>query len=277
MERAFERADGNDVTTKKKQNSDGIYHSLVGRIDPHSMNEEGPNKKQYSIAFPKCKSSACLEESTSLLPKVATHNIFQHLNLVRKTEHGLSIPSSWYQFSTCKIQTSCPESDEEELSATMNENEADKSLRGDITQEAWSPTPAEVHPQVNIEKQQSTTMITDRPQPQPTKYQGRIRIISNKGATIREVFDIDKSNIVIGKLTEADERYFIEKKSLPPPPISLDDSDDDENDDECVAVVRYKIALESSDLVLLSQTDMHGWISDRGRLAEDSYMILKEL
>jgi hypothetical protein len=35
--------------------------------------------------------------------------------------------------------------------------------------------------------------------------------------------------------------------------------------------------LESSDLVL-SQTDMsHGWISDRGRLAEDSYMILKEL
>ena len=85
-----------------------------------------------------------------------------------------------------------------------------------------------------------------------------------------------------------DERYYLEKKILPPPPISLlDDSDkehgsdyDDDDDDECVAVVRSKICLNDDDLAELhnggDNDKFVGWISDRGRLANDPYLILRE-
>merc|ERR1712194_627764 len=114
------------------------------------------------------------------------------------------------------------------------------------------------------------------------KCQGKVQITSDKGATIREVCNIDESNYVIGKLYPGDERYFIEKKSLPPPPIFLDGSDE-ESDEECVAVVRYKILLKAADFCALDQKkeeesgEVIGWISDRGRLADDPYFILKEV
>jgi hypothetical protein len=118
-------------------------------------------------------------------------------------------------------------------------------------------------------------------------YLGMIRIEPGRQATIREVFDIDKSNVVIGTLREGEERYFISRRTLLPPSIENDD-----DDEECVAVVRYKIALGPADCSssrgrLIGGRDgpttgydekpKVGWISDRGRLADDSYLILREI
>jgi hypothetical protein len=129
---------------------------------------------------------------------------------------------------------------------------------------------------------------------------GKIRIEPGQRATIRELYDIDKSNIIIGTLHAGTERYYYEKRTLPPPPISLlDDNEDDEEEDECVAVVRYKVALLHVDIIdrtitICSSTTtsfiskdndsnseveypLVGWISDRGRFADDPYLILREI
>ena len=108
---------------------------------------------------------------------------------------------------------------------------------------------------------------------------GRIRIISDRGATIREAFDIDESNFIVGKLRIDDERSFVEKRSLSPP------IDDGESDEGCVNVMRYRIVLDRDDYNEADsdslERDAHGrpvaWISDRGRLADDAYLILNEL
>ena len=154
--------------------------------------------------------------------------------------------------------------------------------QNDTSLAAKKPPPAD-HEKCSRQRGQQQSSVTDNKQAQPLplptmKYPGRIKIISNKGATIREVFDIDNSKVVLGKLQAGDERYFIEKKTLPPPPISIDDSDEESDDDECVAVVRYKIALEPADLTNgqgASNEPMVGWISDRGRFADEPYLILK--
>lgn len=70
-----------------------------------------------------------------------------------------------------------------------------------------------------------------------------------------------------------DERRFVAKKVLPSP-IALDDSEED----ECISVVRYKILLEPRDTTSsFAPRDelgrVIGWISDRGRLADDSYSL----
>ena len=338
LEQAFEckknnHTDNNTKISMENRNSDGIYHCLVGRIDPHSIsgtNTFGKNEKQYPIAFPQCTRSKC--ETTSQEEDDSNHDmIWQHLNLSRKLEHGMTIPPSWYQFPETKAQTKSQASVSGELSSTgmdgkrqppeksawqddgdkeketedsfsfnnfMDDNAyAQSDNRNDVEQPPASRNPplSDVpHQAINkrqcIEEkreQQSTVTNNEAPSQSSMKYQGKIRIISNKGATIREVFDIDNSNLVIGKLYDGDERYFLEKKTLPPPPISLlddsdddDESDDDDDDDECVAVMRYKIALKPSDVVSSSQgkcNDMVGWISDRGRFADDSYLILREL
>ncbi|EJK44404.1 hypothetical protein THAOC_37056 [Thalassiosira oceanica] len=108
---------------------------------------------------------------------------------------------------------------------------------------------------------------------------GRIRIISDRGATIREMFDIDESNFIVGKLHIDDERAFVEKRSLAPP------IDDCESDDSCVNVMRYCIVLDKDDFNEADsdslERDAHGrlvaWISDRGRLSDDAYLILSEM
>eukprot|EP00956_Cyclotella_meneghiniana_P009577 scaffold13215_cov61-Cyclotella_meneghiniana.AAC.4 len=106
---------------------------------------------------------------------------------------------------------------------------------------------------------------------------GKIRIESHRGASIRDAFCIDDAH-VLGKLKFGDERFYLDKRLLPPPPISADDSEE-----ECVEVVRYKIVLEEDDLTNVCLTDRNGkgrligWISDRGRCADDTYTILCEL
>ncbi|KAL7472982.1 hypothetical protein ACHAXS_013361 [Conticribra weissflogii] len=131
------------------------------------------------------------------------------------------------------------------------------------------------------------------------KYQvmGKIQITSDRGATIREAFDIDESKCILGKIFLGDVRSFVEKKTLPPPPppsprakdTRIDEnngsSGSEEGDEECIAVTRYKILLhdgdcsnESSRLVERDESgNGFGWISDRARLADDPYLILKEV
>ena len=143
----------------------------------------------------------------------------------------------------------------------------------------------------------SSSLPSSMKQQQPI---GKIRIEPGQRATIRELYDIDKSNIIIGTLHAGTERYYYEKRTLPPPPISLlDDNEDDEEEDECVAVVRYKVALLHVDIIdrtitICSSTTtsfiskdndsnseveypLVGWISDRGRFADDPYLILREI
>ena len=286
LERAFECTKSKDQQDPHAQN--GIYHSLVGRIDPVGVTNDSV-EKQY-IAFPRGRSS-CRENNTED-PERST--IFQHLNLKRKTEHGMCMPSSWYQFPIPKPHK-----------ATIQGKVSMANAKVDVTDH-----PAEKMPPCNFDNdiqsaEASESMATEPPLPQkvavtsdgkkqpcvqsiqfppppPQKYLGKIRIESKNGATIREVFDIDKSNYVIGNLSKGEERYFIEKKTLPPPPISVDGSDD-ESEDECVSVVRYLLVLTPADCKTGHSAEedesgqMVGWISDRGRLADDSYLILREV
>jgi hypothetical protein len=204
------------------------------------------------------------------------------MNLTRQTCYGISIPSSWCKFprSQCEqndiTTTSAPSINETHLyEAKTTENPSSPSLIDTSVDESV----ANNDEAITKEASSSSSAL---------QYQGRIRIKSVKGATIREVFDIDESDYVIGKLSQGDERYFLEKRLLPAPePDSSDDDESDEDEDEdCVAVVRYKIVLDAHDCSGCSHEfierdsasgKMLGWISDRGRLAADPYFILKEL
>eukprot|EP00957_Ditylum_brightwellii_P118401 9030552-Ditylum_brightwellii.AAC.1 len=119
------------------------------------------------------------------------------------------------------------------------------------------------------------------------KILGTVKIVAEQGATIREEYDIDESDFVLGKLVLGDIREFIEEMWLPPPPP---DEDDDSDDDECIGVMRYRIRLAAKDVSNFRSTCsidewheatgkieenkyFYGWISDRGRLASEKYMI----
>ena len=109
---------------------------------------------------------------------------------------------------------------------------------------------------------------------------GSIEIISERGATVRNLYDLDEAEISLGRLAQHERRPYVEKKWLPEPP-SEDYYDDEEEDDKCVGVFRYKIILSSEDRQKLVPNGLahyeFGWISDRGRLECDPYVICKEL
>lgn len=237
---------------------EGIYHSMLGRINPHLRDNgndfgrgvrENYEKQSSPLAFPR--------------PTAAQ-------KIGKKVGDGICIPVSWCQFPRLQKETKKDMSKED---TRTNEQPINQSHHGDV----------------GI----ATSPITTTPSLQ---IQGKIKIVSQIGATIREIFDIDESNHVLGKLLFGEERYFVEKKVLPAPPIPILNDSDNENDefsaeDECVAVVRYKIVLTSEDCHGMSDFLLDGnvvekdssgkvvmgWISDRGRLAEDSYLILKEV
>eukprot|EP00581_Thalassiosira_minuscula_P017352 CAMPEP_0183731540 /NCGR_PEP_ID=MMETSP0737-20130205/35690_1 /TAXON_ID=385413 /ORGANISM="Thalassiosira miniscula, Strain CCMP1093" /LENGTH=506 /DNA_ID=CAMNT_0025964289 /DNA_START=6 /DNA_END=1523 /DNA_ORIENTATION=+ len=322
LERAFETKLNNNNNPRKDPDSTppaskGIYHPLVGRIDFHNKNDL-KEVDSSSIAFPRAKNgSSCQEFKTTPKENPKRCSILQHLNSNRQPEYGMRIPSSWYQFPMPKRQrSSLPESvatnnlqhnpqddfaepsnknAEEQLSDTLRSSKnvsdgqnakKDSEMRNQSDAAAVSRNDNDKQFTQRNERDGSCSHETRKlpsPPPSSLKYQGKIRIVSNKGATIREMCDIDHSDYAIGKLSMGNERYFLEKRILPPPPISLVDEDDSdgESEDECVAVVRYKIVLKSSDctagmedFVERSPGKMVGWISDRGRLAEEPYLIL---
>jgi len=284
LERAFECNRNHTDSNQSKNYHDvfpqkEIYHSLVGRIDFSGT----VDSDEHSIAFPQFRSSCCVEAT----PKEnLNHMILQHLNLSRKTEHGMRIPSSWYQFPSERLRSPSPEM----APAKKCDNDGQPAKIYIEEQPAKNPQLLETYSvycdddgQSSKQNEKEASSRASKSPPSSLKCQGKIQITSDNGATIREVCDIDKSNHVIGKLYEGDERYFIEKKILPPPPISLIDESDVESDEECVAVVRYKIVLKPADCGASGQLagkvsgELVGWISDRGRLADEPYLILREV
>jgi hypothetical protein len=81
----------------------------------------------------------------------------------------------------------------------------------------------------------------------------------------------------LGRLGQHERRSYVEKKWLAEPPPE----DDEEEDEECVGVMRYKITLSAEDRQKLASNGLalyeFGWISDRGRLVSDPYVICKEV
>lgn len=250
LERAFASPTGIFDTTDENV----FHHGLIGSIGPpHKTHNIGDDDGAFSIGFPRCNFSETSYTSSS-----------QTVTLKRRTCHGMGIPLSWCQFPGPVGNT---------------KTKTDSTIATDVTDQFDSTTNEQA-----MENREEDVVSSAS-----SKYQGRIRITSHKGATIREVFDIDESDYVVGKLRQGDERYFIEKKMLSaPPPDSSDDdgSDIDSDDEDCVAVVRYKIVLNDLDCIGCSHEFVErdaasgktvGWISDRGRLANDPYFILKEL
>mmetsp|Transcript_41947 Transcript_41947/g.88060 ORF Transcript_41947/g.88060 Transcript_41947/m.88060 type:complete len:523 (-) Transcript_41947:1360-2928(-) len=313
-----------DISTQNER----IYHGIVGRIDCPNMVRD---PEERSIAFPRCNSGSLqhpLQDDAATRKEENSnhHAILQHLNLRRKTGHGMRITASCYRFplqetsrraspdislvNNCKEdgqqQQQLAKIDVEEQSAVEehlpssesileNQEDDDGQLFVIREQTANSNPPLtqifSFHSDDDDDGIRSPNghekgMSSRSSQSSRTSlnYKGKIKIISSRGATIREVSDIDQSYHVIGKLHEGDERYFIEKTKLLPPPIEVDNSDD-ESDVECVPVIRYKIVLNPTDggasdqfrERISGQMVPVGWISDRGRLADDAYSILREL
>ena len=321
LERSFEcRKKHADTSTRpnngQPEDQNAVYHNILGRINPPSVVDSSaadchrrePDKNHTSIAFPPCKRS--LHHETILRDENSRFVISQHANHQGRSGHGLYLSSSWYRFPTCSNNQqpktmSESHSDDDEGYSNMNEEDQRRVSASEIVNELDSNSNSSIgvcraecrdsrqYAAETNTKQPMAPSITKVPTPLPTsplKYQGKIRIESDRGATIREVYDIEKSNGVIGKLNVGDERYYLEKKILPPPPISLlgasdDECDSDYEDEECVAVVRYKICLHDADLDASQGRLVHGgnnipfvgWISDRGRIANDPYLILREM
>lgn len=268
LERAFASINNDvihDDTITTDSNNTDFYHDVIGRIGPPGI--KGANGA-ISIAFPRCSN---IPESNNARVKCQsiTSILSQNMNLKRQTCYGMSIPLSWCQFPGSQTE--------------QNNNTNIKAASPIVTDVTNNQIDSVTNNELATEDDDDVVVSS----PSLLQYQGRIRISSEKGATIREVFDIDESDYVIGKLNQGDERYFIEKRTLPAPPPDSDDDDDESDDEDCVAVVRYKIVLnEQHDCIECSHEfierdstsgKMVGWISDRGRLANDPYFILKEL
>ncbi|KAL3806843.1 hypothetical protein ACHAXA_008231 [Cyclostephanos tholiformis] len=317
FEQCLKRAFGNDspyiYDRRKSTVRERIYHPLVGRIDVHSIHDSAIDQdyddEHYSIAFPRCYENSRHEPNPT--QGNSKHGYIDNFNLgSRKTGHGMRLPMSWYRFpqSPQIMRSSSSTGTDSVKMHRIGVRGSSKVVFDDTKKSAEAPTdddrensevgPAKYLPPIDappIDRGENGPVAVrdarERSTSLPDKYLGKIRIEPGRQATIREVFDIDKSNVVIGTLREGEERYFIRRRTLPPPP----QSDNDDDDDECVAVVRYEIALEPADWsasrggrhdgfcddgITVETCDgkpMAGWISDRGRLADDSYLILREI
>ncbi|KAL7551936.1 hypothetical protein ACHAWF_015159 [Thalassiosira exigua] len=293
LERAFEYKKGS-ICYKKNSSSatsrrNGIHHKLVGRIDPHPIGSAANLANaigRHNIRFPEIRSSF-----VAYSHERPEYMLFGHLNFARKTNLGMRIPSSWYEFpcqpsGDIPFPEGCKSNDNEGFARKrlkMNETQPSfndsapttKTFEGDNFAETNDVEPTTLTPKLDENKHSTRQELMQTEN--PLKYLGKIRIVSDKGATIREAYDIDQSEFVVGKLHENDERHFVEKRTLLPPPISLLDGSDEESEDECVAVVRYKIVLRPSDCQENGPSQTVGWISDRGRLADEPYLILREV
>ena len=109
LERSFEYTNINNRSNKLNDKDAGVYHPLVGRMDPHPTKSStnitiSDEKDKLSFAFPQCTDSS--EKNTTNEEEVNPYDIFQHLNLVRRSEHGMTLPASWYQFPQSKTKIS---------------------------------------------------------------------------------------------------------------------------------------------------------------------------
>lgn len=275
----FEQAMGDAFEYRFKRHKSGLIdeskrklldHPLLGIIDLSGASTSSycPNDGGLSVAFPlpHCAERAEKNDKDDCL--------VIPFDLEKPTGNGTRIPISVCQFpGTNEVET------HEQIGAACNQIMSNVQEE-DTLQEASGIAKLERSSRDNVvDKECNSEGIINESRDEHKNYQGKIRIESSIGASIREVFDIDNSRHVIGKLKYGDERYYLEKRMLPPPPISVDDSDDE----ECVSVMRYKIVLNepADNTGGFTERDesgrLVGWISDRGRLANDTYKILREI
>lgn len=296
-----------------------VDHPLVGRIDRHDVvvTDINHNPSLSSFAFPSAaqcnnNSSSSTSNNKRLYPETTSTNSITLLRRHSKTTGlGISIPYSWYRFPQSKRSSTSSASSETVPLVKKNDNSCNVSDEIIDKQEVVNHcndnqlvtnNTVIVHAiDKNLQSKTSSSSLPSSIKQQQQQPIGKIRIEPGQKATIREMYDIDKSNIIIGTLHAGTERYYYEKRTLPPPPISLlDDNEDDEEEDECVAVVRYKVALLHVDIIDRTTTistttttsfigkdndsnnseveyPLVGWISDRGRFADDPYLILREI
>eukprot|EP00804_Cyclotella_cryptica_P009224 CCRYP_016744-RA/>CCRYP_016744-RA protein AED:0.00 eAED:0.00 QI:37/-1/1/1/-1/1/1/832/409 len=239
----------NDEFVDTGSTGSSFHHPLVGCINVHAKGGLYTSKNEdceLSFAFPLATSTERGNTSKSPSLDIPYFDDFMRSKQYASTGHGKRIPLSFCRF---------PCSNAAMTTLEQKSNESARTLSPRATAE-----------------QKSKHHLHE------LQCRGKIRIEASIGASIREFYDIDKSQHVLGRLHYGDERYFVGKKVLPPPPISLDGS----HDDACISVVRYKILLEPDDTTSsFAPRDelgrVCGWISDRGRLADDSYWILKEI
>jgi hypothetical protein len=227
-----------------------INHPILGRVDFSKPDEKNgcDNGENLAIAFPLSISKKDIEQSQSS----DSLDFDGFTTSKRVSGDGMRVPWSFCQFPN-PIAVPTPPS--EKLNQSTTQQDLEISDIGGLQRD-------------------------QKGRHESTKYEGKIRIEAEIGASIREAYDIDESHHVLGRLEYGDERYYVAKRVLPPPPVSVDDSDDD----ECVDVVRYQILLEPGDVTVdfdLVERDakgrLTGWISDRSRLLNDKYSILREL
>lgn len=251
-----------------------FHHPLIGKIGlfPSRVSSAIQNDGEVtSIAFPASKKVNDDEVVLSLFPLE---------KVCKQSGNGLRVPISFYQFPSKKQVVAAPQKSCRTLDSA-EEQQSDRSLDKGFEiieqrrnhKESATVSAAFKYAKITKQKSNSTEKTC-----QQTKYKGKILIQASVGASIREVFDIDKSNHVLGKLQQGDVRYFLKKKELLPP---LENSED--YDDDCVPVMRYKIVLEEGDYSSseFAEKDgtgrLVGWISDRSRLMYEPYKILKEV
>lgn len=300
----------NESTDRVKQYA--IVHPLVGRIIPHDgvvMNDSNHNPSlSSSFAFPAAARCNINSSSSSSGGETTTSNSITLLRRHSKaTGLGISIPYSWYRFPPSKRSLSLLSSEsvswakhnDDGVCNVLSDKIIDKQEVNHCNDNQLVTNNDTVigNDVINDKLQSSSSLLSPSMNQLPV---GKIRIEPSQQATIRELYDIDKSTIILGTLQAGTERDYYEKKTLPPPPISLlDDDDDDEEEEECVAVVRYKVALLHVDIInrttatsttatslfISKDNDSNseveyplvGWISDRGRFANDPYLILREI
>ena len=260
----------NTTRQKTEVNQKAFDHSLLGQIDlsantPIARASRKDGKLSLAFPLPKTEKVHKNDECHSVL--------FGAFN--RPTENGIRIPLSFCQFPHSKsVEVEIKQSETKVIqSKSTDENKSAINSVALTNEYEYIPQNGQTDNNESncIERARRESMNKN------TEYKSKIRIEATIGASIREVFDIDVSERVIGKLQYGDERYFLEKKMLPPPPFSEEDYDD-----ECVAVMRYKIVLEEGDDIsgVAERDDRNrkvGWISDRGRLADEPYIIVREV
>ena len=114
-----------------------------------------------------------------------------------------------------------------------------------------------------------SSIYDDHINPKPAEnlsYLGKLRIVHENGASVRDDFRIDGSNKIC-HLAKYEIRKYLTKQWLNP----------DVNDDECKGVYRYKIILDDKDNYKTNKRNTYGWISDRSRLKDDPYIILEPI
>lgn len=257
---------GGHTENESKSKSHTVHHPILGEI-------ELPLQHSHELSAGRCKNLICDQDNFDLddlsFPRPSN---MKHMRRKRyRMGDGLRVPLYPLSFpSTEGFHNSL---------SLLPEKMAPGPGNADVGLEIPGSSPCSGDGLTERYEKQSrnigwTSKKTDAKTFEPVL--GTVRVVSDRGATVREMCNIDAAELSLGKLKHGDIRQWVEKVFLPPPP---DDDDFDSDGDECIGVFRYKIVLAPEDKdaigIGLNHFD-HGWVSDRGRLKCEPYKILEE-